>query len=80
MLVQHAVIRKPVSCVEKHIIQGTMPEQRRRGRPRLSWIGNAMFSQEFFLRFLFILLLAVFMYVVYIYIFLSLPYGEYVDC
>ena len=33
-------MRKQGSCVEKEIIQGTMPGARRRGRPRTVWMDN----------------------------------------
>jgi len=32
--------RKQGSCLEKEIIQGTMPGARRRGRPRTAWMDN----------------------------------------
>ena len=32
--------RKQGSCLEKEIMQGTMPGARRRGRPRMAWIDN----------------------------------------
>ena len=35
----HAV-RKQGSCLEKEIMQGTMPDARRRGRPRTAWMDN----------------------------------------
>jgi len=28
------------SCLEKEIMQGTMPGARRRGRPRTAWVDN----------------------------------------
>jgi len=31
---------KQGSCLEKEIMQGTMPGARRRGRPRTAWIDN----------------------------------------
>ena len=31
---------KQGNCLEKEIMQGTMPGARRRGRPRTAWIGN----------------------------------------
>ena len=34
------VMRKHGSCVEKEIMQGTMPGARRRGRPRTAWMDN----------------------------------------
>ena len=33
-------VRKQGSCLEKEIMQGTMPGARRRGRPRTAWMGN----------------------------------------
>jgi len=33
-------MRKQGSCLEKEIMQGTMPGARRRGRPRTAWIDN----------------------------------------
>ena len=33
-------MRKQGSCLEKEIMQGTMPGARRRGRPRTSWMDN----------------------------------------
>jgi len=35
----HAM-RKPVSCLEEEMMQGTMPGARRRGRPRTAWMDN----------------------------------------
>jgi len=35
----HAM-RKEGECLEKDIIQGTIPGTRRRGRPKTSWISN----------------------------------------
>jgi len=35
----HAM-RKQWSCLEKEIMQGTMPGARRRGRPRTAWMDN----------------------------------------
>jgi len=32
--------RKRVSCLEKEIMQGTMLDARRRGRPRTAWMDN----------------------------------------
>ena len=32
--------RKQWSCLEKEIMQGTMPSARRRGRPRTAWMDN----------------------------------------
>ena len=34
------VMRKEGECLEKDIIQGTIPGTQRRGRPRTSWISN----------------------------------------
>ena len=33
-------MRKQGNCLEKEILQGTMPGARRRGRPRTAWIDN----------------------------------------
>jgi len=33
-------VRKQGSCVEKEIMQGTMPGARRWGRPRTAWMDN----------------------------------------
>ena len=33
-------MRKQGSCLEKEIMQGTMPGARRRGRPRTAWMAN----------------------------------------
>jgi len=33
-------MRKQGSCLEKEIMQGTMPRARRRGRPRTAWMDN----------------------------------------
>jgi len=33
-------MRKQGSCLEKEIMQGTMPDARRRGRPRTAWMDN----------------------------------------
>ena len=33
-------MRKQGNCLEKEIMQGTMPGARRRGRPRTAWIDN----------------------------------------
>ena len=33
-------MRKQGNCLEKEIMQGTMPGARRRGRPRTVWINN----------------------------------------
>jgi len=33
-------MRKRGSCLEKEILQGTMPGARRRGRPRTAWMDN----------------------------------------
>jgi len=32
--------RKQGSCLEKEIMQGTVPSARRRGRPRTTWMDN----------------------------------------
>ena len=32
--------RKQGSCLEKEIVQGTMPGARRRGRPRTAWMDH----------------------------------------
>ena len=32
--------RKQESCLEKEIMQGTMPDARRRGRPRTAWMDS----------------------------------------
>jgi len=34
------IMRKQGNCLEKEIMQGTMPGVRRRGRPRTTWIDN----------------------------------------
>ena len=35
------------SCVEKEIMQGTVPGARRRGRPRTAWMDNIkMWTEE----------------------------------
>jgi len=34
------IIRKQGSCLEKEIMQGTMPGARRRGRPRTAWMDS----------------------------------------
>jgi len=34
------ILRKNDVCLEKDLIQGTLPGGRRRGKPRTSWIGN----------------------------------------
>jgi len=34
--------RKQGSCLEKEIMQGTMPDARRRGRPRTAWMDDIM--------------------------------------
>jgi len=34
------ITRKQGNCLEKDIMQGTMPGRRRRGRPRTAWINN----------------------------------------
>jgi len=33
-------MRKQISCLEKEIMQRTMPVARRRGRPRTVWVDN----------------------------------------
>ena len=33
-------MRKQGSCLEKEIMQGTMPGARRRGRPRTAWVDD----------------------------------------
>jgi len=33
-------MRKQGSCLEKEIMQGTMPDARRRGRPHTTWMDN----------------------------------------
>jgi len=33
-------MRKQGSCLKKEIMQGTMPDARRRGRPRTAWMDN----------------------------------------
>ena len=33
-------IRKQGSCLENEIMQGTMPDARRRARPRTAWMDN----------------------------------------
>jgi len=33
-------MRKQGSCLEKKIVQGTMPDARRPGRPRTTWMDN----------------------------------------
>ena len=33
-------MRKQGNCLEKEIMQGTMPVAHRRGRPRMAWIDN----------------------------------------
>jgi len=33
-------MRKQGNCMEKELMQGTMPGARRRGRPRTAWIDN----------------------------------------
>jgi len=33
-------MRKQESCLEKEIMQGTMPGARRRGRPRTAWVNS----------------------------------------
>ena len=34
------IMRKQGSCLEKEIMQGTMPSARRRGRPHTAWMDN----------------------------------------
>jgi len=34
------IMRKQGNCLEKEIMQGTMPGVRRRGSPRMAWIDN----------------------------------------
>ena len=34
------IMRKQESCLEKEIMQGTMPGARRRGRPLTAWMDN----------------------------------------
>ena len=34
------IMRKRWSCLEKEIMQGTMPDARRRGRQRTAWMDN----------------------------------------
>ena len=34
------MMRKSGSCLEKEIIQGTLPGTRTRGKPRTSWMDN----------------------------------------
>jgi len=34
------IMRKQGSCLEKEIMQGTMPDAHRRGRPRTAWMDN----------------------------------------
>jgi len=36
-----------VSCLEKEIMQGTMPGARRRGRPRTAWMDNIIRGQDY---------------------------------
>ena len=33
-------MRKQGSCLEKEIMQGTVPDAHRRGRPRMAWMDN----------------------------------------
>ena len=35
-------MRKQGCCLEKEIMQGTMPGARRRGRPRTAWMGRTL--------------------------------------
>jgi len=37
---RECVMRKQGSCLEKEIMQGTVPGARRRGRPRTAWMDN----------------------------------------
>ena len=39
-LAYYHTMRKQGSCLEKEIMQGTMPSARRRGRPRTTWMDN----------------------------------------
>jgi len=39
-MVSGRTMRKQESCLEKEIMQGTMPRARRRGRPRTAWVDN----------------------------------------
>ena len=34
------ITRRQGICLEKDIMQGTIPENRKRGRPRTNWLGN----------------------------------------
>ena len=34
------IMRKQGRCLEKEIMQGTMPDARRRGMPRTAWMDN----------------------------------------
>ena len=34
------VIRNPENCLEKDITQGSLPENRRKGRPQISWLDD----------------------------------------
>jgi len=36
----HHTMRKQGNCLEKEIMQGTIPGARRRGRPRTTWMYN----------------------------------------
>jgi len=36
----HITMRKQGSCLEKELMQGTIPGARRRGRPRTAWMDN----------------------------------------
>ena len=44
VIVRHQLYSRPQtkqgSCLEKEIMQGTMPGARRRGRPRTAWTDN----------------------------------------
>ena len=39
-------MRKQGSCLEKEIMQGTMPGARRQGRPRTAWMDNIKSGQD----------------------------------
>ena len=34
------IMRREGGCLEKDIMQGTLPGNRKRGRPRTNWLGN----------------------------------------
>ena len=36
----HTMMKQESCCLEKEIMQGTMPGARRRGRPRTAWMDN----------------------------------------